>query len=305
MEFLRNVPIGQYVSGKTGWLRSLDPRLKFSWVLVFLITPVLACLAWRIGLVLVLLMITFLGALPLRIVSRPLAFLIVLSIVFGLLAVFLPTSQVNPEFAVRSPEELPNVIASASSWELIRINLIRLGDFNLGPLVIDRRSAELGIKTSTLIFTVVHSVNLMLITTSPEDLMWTVRWFLSPLALLGLPLDRLSFQLLLALRFIPLVQEEFQNLIRALFIRDIDFKKLGFKKSLGIVLTAGERLLTNILRRAEQGAEALLIRNGGFLLNPKLFKPKRFIRSRTIFLNTFLTVVLAFAVLLRSKYGSV
>ena len=54
----------------------------------------------------------------------------------------------------------------------------------------------------------------MLITTPPEDLVWAIRWFFAPLALFGFPLEKLSFQLLLALRFLPLVQEELQNLFR-------------------------------------------------------------------------------------------
>ena len=84
MEFLRNVPIGQYVSGRSGWLRSLDPRLKFAWVLMFLVTPVLAGPVWRVGLVGALVLITILGSLPLRILWRSLFYLIILSVLFGL-----------------------------------------------------------------------------------------------------------------------------------------------------------------------------------------------------------------------------
>ena len=301
MEFLRNVPIGQYVSGKSGWLRSLDPRLKFAWVLMFLITPVLSGPLWRLGLVAVLLLITFIGALPLRVVVRPLLFLITLSFVFGLLALVLPTSDPTADFSVRSVQELPNTFTSGASWELLRINPIKLGQISLGPFVVDRRSAELGLNTSTLIFTVVHSVNLMLITTSPEDLMWTLEWYLKPLALLGFPLDKMSFQLLLALRFIPLIQEEFQNLIRSVAIRAVDYRKLGFKKTLGLFLSVGERLLANILLRAEQGADALLIRNDGSILKPHLFKPKR---QRSIFLNVFFTIALVFSLFLRKRFGT-
>ncbi len=304
MEFLRNVPIGQYVSGESGWLRSLDPRLKFAWALMFLISPVLAGLPWRIGLVILLLIITFLGSLPIRIIWRPLAFLITLSCVFGLLAIFLPTSETSSELTVRFPQEIPNAITLEGSWELIRINPLNLGPVSLSPLVIDRRSAELAIKTSTLIFTVVHSINLMLITTSPEDLMWTLRWYLNPLAVFGLPLDRFSFQLLLTLRFIPLVQEELQNLIRSVIIRSINFKQLGFKKTIGIALTVGERLLTNILLRAEQGADSLLIRNGGFILSPELFKPKRLINSKILLLNFLAATALFMMFILRVKFGS-
>ena len=42
----------------------------------------------------------------------------------------------------------------------------------LGPLVITRRSAELGLNSATLLFTVIHSANLLLLTTPPEALVW-------------------------------------------------------------------------------------------------------------------------------------
>ncbi|HCO75823.1 MAG TPA: cobalt ABC transporter permease, partial [Synechococcus sp. UBA8071] len=54
MDWLRQVPMGQYVDGSTGWLRRLDPRLKLAWSLVFLLTPVLAGPLWRVGLVVAL-----------------------------------------------------------------------------------------------------------------------------------------------------------------------------------------------------------------------------------------------------------
>ena len=59
MDWLRQVPMGQYVDGSTGWLRRLDPRLKLAWSLVFLLTPVLAGPLWRVGLVVALVLITF------------------------------------------------------------------------------------------------------------------------------------------------------------------------------------------------------------------------------------------------------
>ncbi len=306
MEFLRNVPIGQYVSGGSGWLRSLDPRLKFAWVLMFLISPVLSGLFWRLGLVVTLLCITAFGSLPWRVIKRPLLILIMLSFLFGLLAIFLPTNEPVSTLTVRSSQEIPKAMTFSNSWEIIRIGPIDLGPIPLGLFVVDQRSAELGMKTATLIFTVVHSVNLMLITTSPEDLMWTLRWYLTPLTFIGFPLERLSFQLLLALRFIPLVQEEFQNLIRSILTRGVSLKKLGFKKSVGVLLVIGERLLTNILLRAEQGADALIIRNGGFMLSPDLFKPKILFGHRETFgLNIFSIIVLIGILILRqSSFGS-
>ena len=105
--------------------------------------------------------------------------------------------------------------------------------------MIDRASALLGLRTSTLVFTVIHSVNLVLITTAPENLVWALSWMLSPLRLLGVPVTRLSFQLLLALRFLPLVQEELQNLLRSLVSRAVSLRKLGFKAAFGLLLSVG------------------------------------------------------------------
>ncbi len=303
MDWLRQVPIGQYVAGNASWLRKLDPRLKLGWVLMFLLTPVLAGSLWRIALVSGLVFITFISWLPRRIWWRPFFLLLILSSLVGLLALFLPTGDPPAVFAVRSPDEVPSVKLVSKTWELLRIGPLFLGPIELGPLIVNRRSAELGLNTSTLIFTLVHSVNLMLITTPPEDLVWSVRWFMAPLDLFGLPVDRICFQLLLSLRFLPLVQEELQNLGRSLAIRAVNLRKLGFKASIGLILSVGERLLANILLRSEQGADALMAR-GGFPLHPSHMKPATTKSTPLILLNISSGVFLVLIFSLRWKYGS-
>ncbi len=303
MDFLKKLPIGQYVDGKSGWIRSIDPRLKVCWVMIFLITPVLAGALWRSGLVLGLLLLTFLSLLPPRIWWRSVLWLLIISLIVGLLAMFLPTSEESILFNVRSTWELPNAIPSGVSWEIINLGPIYIGEFEIGPLLIDRRSWELGIKTSTLLFTVVHSVNLMLLTTPPEDLVWALSWFLRPLAILRLPADRISFQLLLALRFLPLVQEELQNLLKSLATRAVDFRLLGIKGSLRVFLSLGERFLANILLRAEQGAEALLVRNRGLMIPSEKLRSDQIGHSGTLWLNIISGIALVFTVFIRHKYG--
>ncbi len=304
MDWLRQVPIGQYVAGRSGWLRRLDPRLKFAWVVMFLVTPVLASLIWRVGLVVGLFLITLVSSLPTRIWLRPFVFLVILASFVGGLAMFLPIGDPSATFSVRPEQELqvPN-LNSGQAWELLRLGPIHFGFIDFGPLVIDRRSAELGLKTSTLIFTVIHSVNLMLLTSPPEDLVWALSWFMSPLAFFGVPVDRISFQLLLSLRFLPLVQEELQNLIRSVSIRAVSFKKLGLKASFGLVLSVGERLLANILLRAEQGSEALLAR-GARWLGPDQFRTKILVEAKSRSLNISAFILLLMVCSLRGKYGA-
>ena len=303
MDWLKKIPIGQYVSGKSSWLRSIDPRIKLSWILVFLLTPILANSLWRISTAFVLLLITFFSFLPPRIWWRSLVFLLAFSLVIGSLSIVLPASQASFELPIRASDEIPGAIVLTRSWEIFRLGPFNFGGISLGPLIVDRRSAELGIKTSTLIFTVIHSVNMMLITTPPEDLVWAIKWFFAPLALLGFPLEKFSFQLLLALRFLPLVQEELQNLFRSIAVRAIDFKKLGLKSSLGLFVTLGERLLSNILLRAEQGADSLMSRQGLWLSSEQL-RSSIVLNPKYWLINTSSIFLLLIAISLRCMYGT-
>ena len=116
-------------------------------------------------------------------------------------------------------------------------------------------------------------------------------------------LPKASFQLLLALRFLPLVQEELQNLFRSIGVRAIDFKKLGLKSSLGLFVTLGERLLSNILLRAEQGADSLMSRQGLWLSSEQL-RPNIVINPKYLWINISSIFLLLIAISLRCLYGT-
>jgi len=270
---------------------------------MFLLTPVLAGPFWRLGLVLGLLLITALSGLPARLWWRSLVLVLCLGLALGLLAMFLPTGEPAASLSIRSAQELQGLSLQTPTWDLFRLGPVQLGPLQLGPLVVDRRSAELGLNSATLIVTVVHSVNLMLLSTPSEDLMWALNWFLCPLAVLGVPVDRLSFQLLLALRFLPLVQEELQNLLRSVASRSVNLRQLGFKASFGLLLAVGERLLANILLRAEQGADAFIAR-GGRWLPADCFRPVGNPSALVKSLNLISFVALIVVVGLRGKYGA-
>ncbi|MFQ6537944.1 MULTISPECIES: CbiQ family ECF transporter T component [Aphanothece] len=282
MDVLRQMPIGQFVAadpegaagGRSSWLRGLDPRLKLAWTVVFLVTPILAGPIWRLSLVGLLLGITAVSGLPWRLWRRSLPVLLALALLVGGLAAFLPAGDGPRAPLQRPPAEVrlqggspldPPAERAGLAWRVVAWGPLQLGPVALGPMVISRRSAELGLNGATLLFTLVHSANLLLLSTPPEELVWSLSWLLAPLARLGWPVERLGFTLLLALRFLPLVQEELQNLLRAVATRAVNLRSLGWRASLGLVLVLGERLLANLLLRAEQGAEALLARGGTWL----------------------------------------
>ena len=168
MNLLTKFPLGQYVDGNKSWLRIIDSRLKFIILLIFLITPIWAGPLWRISLALFLIFITFISFLPLRVWWRSVFFLFCLSIFIGLLSIF-ATSNLSPlEISVRDPNELGFSFSKNISWNFIQIPNLKIFFINFGPYNISRKAFELGIKTSTLIFTVIHSVNLVLLTTLKE-----------------------------------------------------------------------------------------------------------------------------------------
>ena len=303
MNFVTELAIGQYVDGNKSWLKIIDCRLKLIILSIFLISPIWAGPIWRISLVAVLLLITFISCLPLRIWLRSVSILLCLAFFIGILSILATSNISNLDILIRDPDELSINLVSHSNWNIFEIPLLKIGFLKIGPYSISRRALELGIKTSTLIFTVIHSVNLVLLTTLKEDLVWALSWFISPLKRLKIPIEKWLFQLLLALRFIPLVQEEFQNIIKSVSVRSINYRKLGLKNSLKVLLSIIERIFLNILLRVDQGAESLLSK-GNVQIKISRFRPPEKPRILTIFLNLLSILFIYIAIYLRKQYGS-
>ena len=303
MNILTKFSFGQYVYGNKSWLRIIDSRLKIIAVLIFLITPIWAGPLWRLSLVFCLILLTLVSLLPSRVWWRSFVFLIGLSLLIGFLSLIASSDIQSLDSSLRDPNELNLFLESQEKWNVLEIPTKKIGFITLGPYNLSRKAFELGIKTSTLIFTVIHSVNLMLLTTLQEDIAWALSWFLNPLRKVGLPIDKWLFQLLLALRFIPLVQEEFQNILKSVSVRSINLRSLGFKKSINVLLIMVERLFLNIFLRIDQGADSLISKKN------IIIKTNRF---RTFDKNTFLTFIfnslsicfICIAIFLRKQYGA-
>jgi energy-coupling factor transport system permease protein len=280
MDLLRSLPISLYLEQPITWLHRLDARVKLAWLMAFLLTPVLANPWWRIGLVGTLLLLTLAAGIPWRVWKRQMGWLLLLALLILGLTSILPdglTTTQQPhrpgaEITLQSPRSSTQTtlpwfqrlwrqspqLPSASS--LPPASNYRFELFKFGPLKVTRRSLDLGVRTSTLFFTLLYSTSLFLLTTAPEEITAGLEELLGPLGRLGLPITEVCLTLTLGLRFIPLVLEEIQNLVRSIWTRAIDWKKLGWKGSSRIWLTVAERLLDNLLLRAEQIAAGMQVR---------------------------------------------
>ncbi len=255
MDLLRSLPLGLYLEQPVTWLHHLDARLKLAWLMTFLLTPLMADSLWRLVLVGVLLLLTALAKVPLRAFGRQLAWLMVVGSLILVITALMPDG-----FAlVYQPRGInPDVTpTTAYNYTLWRYPPLWPGQ---GGLLITRRSLELGVRLSTLLFTLIYSTSLYLLTTSPEEITAGLEALMLPLRRLRLPVTEIALTLTLSLRFIPLVLEEIQNLGRSIRTRAIDWRKLGLGGAIKIWLMLAGRVLENLLLRAEQVASAMQVR---------------------------------------------
>jgi energy-coupling factor transport system permease protein len=262
MDIMRSLTIGLYMEQPITWLHRTDPRIKIFWLLSLLLSTILANNFWRLGIVAFLLAITLFLQIPRRIWKQQMGLLLLLAGFTFAIALFSGDAlQVSPQPVQPSPEilttqtskqiEVPSLPQPTGYHYVI---------FKAGSVMVTQRSLDLAIRLSTLIFTAIYSPTLFLLVTAPEEFTAAIAMLLRPFQILGLPTVEISLTLTLALRFLPLVLEEIQNLVRAIATRAINWKKLGWRKASGIWLMVVERLISNLFVRAEQTANAMQVR---------------------------------------------
>ncbi len=266
---MRSLTIGLYLEQPITWLHRIDPRVKLFWLLSFLISPILANSIWRMIVAIALVAVTLLAGIPARIWKQQMGILLLLATMTFSIATFSPDG-LNVTHQSRRPltgstAELSSALSSSQTCPQPQPTSYCYTIFKAGSLQINRRSLDLGIRVSTLIFTFIYGPTLYLLVTSPEEITAGITKLTMPLAKLPLgklriPIVEIMLTLTLALRFLPLVLEEIQNLVRAIRTRAINWKKLGLKRAFGIWLIMAERLIDNLFIRAEQTATAMQVR---------------------------------------------
>lgn len=285
MDLLRSLPIGLYLEQPRTWLHRLDPRVKLAWLMLFLITPFLATLPWRIGLVAALVGLTFAARVPWRVWRQQLGWVLFFCILVILVTALMPDGlsarsqprlpanelqfQQSPPTVKETTERpapldprgwLASFQSNSQKTRTVPEKSYRYTLFKQGPVTITRRSLQIGLRLGTGYFTLIYSATLVLLTTAPEELTAALEDFMTPFRRWRMPIVELGLTLTLSLRFIPLVLEEIQNLVRSVRTRAINWKKLGFKGAAQLWLTVVNRLLDNLFLRAEQISGAMTVR---------------------------------------------
>lgn len=265
MDLLRSLPLGLYLEQPQTWLHNIDPRVKFAWLISFLTSYTFANNSWRILLVVVLILVTLISRIPQRVWRQQMGWLLALAFFVLLISAASPDglgvsyqSRLPANEQVLAPASTNNqtparsVISNTQGYSYVL--------FRAGPVRVTRRSVDLAVRVSTILFTVIYSTNLYLLTTAPEEITAGIENLMQPLRRFKLPITEITLTLTLSLRFIPLVLEEVQNLARSVMTRAINWKKLGLKGTVKVWMLVAQRLLENLLLRAEQMASAMMAR---------------------------------------------
>ncbi|MFQ3680617.1 MAG: energy-coupling factor transporter transmembrane protein EcfT [Pseudanabaenaceae cyanobacterium] len=257
---MRSLTVGLYVEQPQTWLHRLDARVKLLWLSSLLLSTILASTLWRVGLAVFLVAVTLATGLPWRVTRSQMGLLLLLAGMTFLIAL-VSGDSLNVTTAYLRP--LPDALAIANG-ESLPLTLpdtgYRFELFSIGAVRINRATLDFALRVGSLIFTFLYAPSFYLLVTPAEEIAAAIAQGLAPFSRLGVPTVELTLTLTLALRFLPLVLEEIQNLVRAILTRGIVWRRLGWKRSLGVWLAVGERLATNLFNRAEQAAAAMTVR---------------------------------------------
>jgi len=252
---ISNVPYSSYVPAPVTFLHKVDARIKQLWLvaLYFMIAraapPLRAAVALSVALI-------SMAVLPPRLWKSQLTRL---GILCGLIFVFtaLGSDGIPP---VLQPRSLPTSLEPLPALPPTDYNYVILHVFFI---TITHRSVNLALTAASLTFCALQTSSLCLVTTPGEEMAMGLRWWLTPLRLLRVPVQELAVTLLLSLRFMSLVFEEVRNLCLGLAARGVDWTAQGGRGSLEMLGRLLLRLFANLFSRSENIAQAMVVR--GFL----------------------------------------
>ncbi len=222
---LRDITIGQYYPAES-LIHRLDPRTKIAMTFVFIISLFLSTSLVVYGVVgLILFSVVRISQVPFSYMIKGLKSIVVLIMFTVVINIFLEPGQMvilNLGFAKITVEGL---IAAASM--AFRLIMLIIGS------------------------------SLLTLTTSPIDLTDAIERLLKPLEKIKVPAHEIAMMMTIALRFIPILLEETDKIMKAQMARGADFESGGLVKKAKSLVPLLVPLFISAFRRADDLALAM------------------------------------------------
>ena len=229
---LRDITLGQYYPVDS-LIHRLDPRTKLFGTMVFILSLFVANNIWGYLLgTIALAAVIVLTKVPVRFILKGLKAIVILLLISVSFNLFLTPGR-----------ELVRFWIFKITWEGIRLA---------------------GFMAVRLIYLVVGS-SLMTLTTTPNQLTDGLEKALMPLSKIGVPVHAIAMMMSIALRFIPILIEETDKIMKAQMARGADFESGNLLKKVKSMIPLLVPLFVSAFRRADDLAMAMEARcyNGG------------------------------------------
>ena len=221
---LRDITIGQYYPADSV-IHKLDPRVKLFATLIFIISLCSFKNVWGF-LVATIFMFGFieLSKVPIGYMVKGLKAIVILMIITALFNLFLTSGK-----------ELVSFWIFTFTYEGLRYAIL------------------MAIRLTYLIL----GTSVMTLTTTPNELTDGLEKALAPMNKIHVPVHEIAMMMSIALRFIPILTEELEKIMKAQTARGIDFESGGLLKRVKSMVPIIVPLFVAAIRRANDLAMAL------------------------------------------------
>ena len=221
---LRDITIGQYYQTESV-IHKLDPRVKIGGTLLYIISLFIFENAWGYILAaLFLAMVIKLSNVPFKFMVRGMKSILLLLMITVLFNLFLTPGEILVSF-----------------WKL----------------KITKEGLKMAVSMALRLSFLIIGSSVMTLTTTPNNLTDGMEKMLAPLKIFKVPVHEVAMMMSIALRFIPILMEETDKIMKAQIARGADFETGGLIKRAKALVPLLVPLFISAFRRANDLAMAM------------------------------------------------
>ena len=271
---IRDITIGQYYKADSV-IHRLDPRVKLMGTLIFIISLFMGMNIWIYAVVTVALAVVIkMSRIPLKFMVRGLKSIVILIIISAVFNLFLTPGDV-----------------------LIQI----------WKLTITYQGLKMAIFMVVRLIYLIVGTSLMTLTTTPNNLTDGLEKGLGFLKVIKVPVHEIAMMMSIALRFIPILIEETDKIMKAQMARGADFENGSLIKRAKAMVPILVPLFVSAFRRANELAMAMEARcyhgsEGRTKMKPLVYEKDD--KIAYLFIFAFLAVVIVLRILLPVNLGN-
>lgn len=217
--------IGQYYNVDS-MIHKLDPRVKISFALIYVVTLFMD--------------------------KNPALF----AVAFLVLVTYIKLSNVPFRFIFRGMKALSVIILLTGIMNLITVKGARVL-FEWGILRITEAGIQAAIYTSLRLTFIIIGSSMMTYTTTPNSLTDGLEKMLGWMKKIGVPVHEFAMIMSIALRFVPVLVEELDKIMKAQLARGIDFNEGNLIKRLRKLIPILIPLIVSAMKRSNELALAM------------------------------------------------